>query len=383
VKASAHDAGFALDIHRESDRSVRLSVRGRVDFANVEALRRQILDRTSKLPAESRCTIDAGGIESSDAAAAALWLHLRHELEHRGHTLHMGPIDDTTRALTALIDPDRLARTPPTRHRHPHILQAVGDYVIDRLAEAGRVLQFIGRVTLTMIVSLRNPRTIRWGEVAYLIQTTGAEALPIIGLMSMLVGLVTAFSASIQLRQFGADIFIADLVGVGMTREMGPLLAAILLTGRSGSAFAAEIGTMKISDEVDALTVMGIRPLDYLVTPRIIAVMLTLPLLTLFADVCGIAGGILIAMMNLDLPPFAFLHQLQKAIDPWDVFSGVLKALVFGILIAGVGCYRGMDTRGGAIGVGRSTTASVVMGISLIVLADSIFVVLFHYLGLG
>ena len=218
-----------------------------------------------------------------------------------------------------------------------------------------------------MFWSLRHPRRVRWGEIVFLVQRSGAEALPIVALLSFLVGLTTAFSAAVQLRQFGADIFIADLVGIGMTRELGPLMAAILLTGRSGSAFAAEIGTMKISDEIDALTVMGIRPLGYLVMPRIFAVMLALPLLTLFADVCGIAGGMTIAGLSLNLTPSAFLGQLRKVVEPWDVFSGVLKSVVFGMLVAGVGCHRGMRTEGGALGVGRSTTASVVSGIFLIV----------------
>jgi phospholipid/cholesterol/gamma-HCH transport system permease protein len=185
------------------------------------------------------------------------------------------------------------------------------------------------------------------------------------------------------LRHFGDNIYIADLVGIGMTNEMGPLITAILLTGRSGSAFAAEIGTMKISDEIDALTVMGVKPIHYLIWPRLIAVMLTIPFLTLFSDLCGIFGGMVISITSLDLTPIAFINELRGAIGLWDVFSGVLKAFVFGILVAGVGCYRGLQTIGGALSVGKSTTSSVVSGITLIVIADSAFAILFHYLELA
>jgi phospholipid/cholesterol/gamma-HCH transport system permease protein len=261
-------------------------------------------------------------------------------------------------------------------------VEGLGRLVLDSLHETGETIAFVGRITLSIFWSLRHPRRVRWGEIAFLVQRSGAEALPIVTLLSLLVGLVTAFSAAVQLRQFGADIFIADLVGIGMTRELGPLMAAILLTGRSGSAFAAEIGTMRISDEIDALTVMGIRPLDYLVMPRIFAVMLALPLLSLYADLAGIAGGMAIAGLSLDLTPAAFFGQLRKVVEPWDVMSGVLKSVIFGLLVAGVGCHRGLRTEGGALGVGRSTTASVVSGIFLIVAADSVFVILFHYLGL-
>ena len=307
-------------------------------------------------------------------------------LEHdfKAHDLKWvdGPLDPTTGMLLRLAQghPDHDTSPKPPDHS---AIELFGQMVLDGWEDFKVLLTYIGTVVSTLIWSIIHPWRIRWGEVMILIQRTGAEALPIVALMSALVGLVTAFSSAIQLRTFGANIFIANLVGIGMTREMGPLMAAILLTGRSGSAFAAEIGTMKIGDEIDALTVMGIKPMHYLVLPRILAVMITLPLLTLFADVAGIVGGMIIAITSLDLTPLSFFHQLQKAIGLWDVFSGVLKAFFFGIVIAGVGCYRGMETEGGATGVGLSTTASVVSGIFLVVLVDSLFVIIFHYIGVG
>jgi len=377
------DAGFVLDVRRETEGRIAITLEGRIDFGNVDALRQRLLEEAAALPRGGECALRPGAIQSGDSAAAALWLLFRHDLEQRGLKLTLGPLDRTSQALLDLVRPERLERRSALPHRHPHILQTLGDYVLGGAGATAEVLQFIGRVALSLSGSLRHPRRVRWREVAYLVQTTGAEALPIVALMSLLIGLVTGFSSSLELRQFGADIYIADLIGFGMTREMGPILAAVLLAGRSASSFAAEIGTMRISDEVDALSVMGIRPLEYLVIPRILAAMIALPLLTLFADACGILGGMILALANLGLSPRIFLQELRTAVGPWDVFSGVLKALVFGMLIAGVGCHRGLETRGGALGVGRSTTGAVVMSIFLVVLADSVFVIVFHYLGLG
>ncbi len=358
-----------------------LSLDGTINFKNVSRLQHTLeshLDDSSY----TLVKIDFAECKAKDSSLSGLLRSLQHTAKRNNINLEFKSIDLTTQTLLDLSGPEKPEASTLLGPKLGFV-ERIGDYLLHHHFEMSGMLQFIGRVTISMIWSMRHPQKIRWGEVITLVQRTGAEALPIVALMSALVGLVIAFSSAIQLRQFGANIFIANLIGIGVTRELGPLIAAILLTGRSGSAFAAEIGTMKISDEVDALTVMGVKPLDYLVMPRILAVMLTLPLLTLFADVFGIIGGIVIAIASLDLTPMAFLQQLGKAIGVWDVFSGVMKSFFFGILIAGVGCYRGMATHGGALGVGTSTTASVVSGIFLIVVADSVFVVLFHYLGIG
>lgn len=361
---------------------VRVVLAGRVGFDNVDRLRHTILDELARLPKSAAVQFDLADVDVADSSAAGLLMRLQHDVEEHDLTWTPGPLDPTTRTLLDLVE-GHPAHDRVLIDSRVNLMEAFGTMVLEGWADFKVLLAFIGRVVISLFWSLVHPLKIRWGEVVTLVQRTGAEALPIVALLSTLIGLVTAFSSAIQLRAFGANIFIADLVGIGMTREMGPLLAAILLTGRSGSAFAAEIGTMKISDEVDALTVMGVKPLDYLVMPRILAVMLTLPLLALFSDVFGILGGMIIGIASLDLTPISFMHQLQKAIGVWDVFSGVLKAFFFGILVAGTGCFRGMETGGGALGVGRSTTSSVVTGIFLIVLADSLFVIIFHYLGVG
>jgi len=193
------------------------------------------------------------------------------------------------------------------------------------------------------------------------------------------MGLITAFQAAVQLRQFGADIYIADLVGLSITRELGPLMTAIIAAGRSGAAFAAEIGTMKVSEEVDALTTMGLDRTRFLVTPKVLALLFMLPCLTLYADVVGILGGLAVASGGFDIPIVVYLRQTAFAMSAWDVFSGLLKSVAFALLIAGVGCLRGFQAQTGAASVGRITTSAIVAGIFLIIVTDAIFTVLFHY----
>lgn len=405
TKAKDTSPTFAVEASVDSDGSSRISLSGRVSYANLEGVRAKILaeltsggakekaeetaarrESAGEVPEgapRSRLTLDLDRVESEDSSTVALVLALRENCRDRGIDLRLGRFDRTGSALASLVDLDRVAAPLPAHGRQIDGVTAVGEMALRQTTELAAMVRFVGRLTLGLGRGLRRPGKIRWAEVALFVQRTGVDALPIVGLMSLLVGLVTAFSSAIQLRQFGANIFIANLIGIGMTREMGPLLAAILLTGRSGSAFAAEIGTMKISEEIDALTVMGVRTTDYLILPRVLAVMVTLPLLALFADLCGILGGMIIAIAKLDLTPLSFMEQLRKSIGLWDVFSGLLKAFVFGILVAGTGCFRGEITRGGASGVGQSTTRAVVNGIFLIVLADSIFVVVFNALGLG
>ena len=380
---SVHESGCRIDLSRTEKGKLQVVLEGTVSLENVEIVREEVLARLTAEEPGSIVAFDLSRVEAPDSAAAGMLLHLKRTLRERGAEAEFAALDSNTGNLFSLLDPEKALRITEGDETRAPFVQRLGETTLELSFDFSRLVQFIGRVTISIVRDLSHPWRIRWSEVGKLIGRTGSDALPIVALMSMLVGLVTAFSSAIQLRQFGADIFIANLVGLGMTREMGPLMAAILLTGRSGSAFAAEIGTMKISEEIDALTVMRIPPMEYLVMPRIIAVMIALPLLTIFADLFGIFGGILVAVAGLDLSPVAFLQQLHKAIDSWDVFSGVIKAFFFGILVAGVGCFRGMETRGGALDVGRSTTSSVVSGIFLIVLADSVFVIIFHYLGLG
>jgi phospholipid/cholesterol/gamma-HCH transport system permease protein len=207
---------------------------------------------------------------------------------------------------------------------------------------------------------------------------TGADSVPIVAVMCFLVGLILAMQAAYQLEPFGATIYVADLLAVSMTREMGPMLTAIIVTGRSGSAIAAELGTMKVSEEIDALRTMGIDPIHLLVVPRTLALMVAVPCLTLIADAVGIAGGLSIAVTALKLSAVQYLKETADALVMKDLLTGLVKSLFFGLIIAQVGSYQGLRVSGGAEGVGRATTTSVVSSIFLIILADLAFTALFY-----
>lgn len=376
------ESGYKLNITGDGDDTIIIDAEGSVSFATVGPMLDEIMSAVKKFSGKE-IVFRADKVDYFDSAGAAMLLKLKRVLESRSIDFRLGESREEVSEFLRLIDFEKMSQPAQAAARaHLNFFESLGEIVMELERDIRRMILFIGKFTLSMLWNLRHPGKTRWSEVILLSQRAGADALPIVGLLSLLIGLVTAFSSAVQLRQFGANIFIADLVGIGMTRELGPLITAIILTGRSGSAFAAEIGTMQISDEIDALTVMGIKPIQYLVLPRILAVMLMMPFLTLFSDFFGILGGLIISILSLNLTMTAFLNQLSMAIDLWDVFSGVLKAFVFGILVAGVGCYRGLETRGGALSVGKSTTSSVVSGIFLIVAADSAFAILFHYLGL-
>ena len=238
---------------------------------------------------------------------------------------------------------------------------------------------FIGETAAALLYALRHPGTIRWRDVWRICERVGADALPIVALISFLLGVILAFQSAIPMKKFGAEIFVADLIGLAMLRELGPLMTAILLAGRSGAAFAAEIGTMTVNQEVDALTTMGLDPVRFLVTPRIIAALLMTPLLTLFADLISLVGGAM-TLQSFSIPWVTFVHEVESIVDFADFMAGFVKSFVFAILIAGIGCLRGLQTAAGASAVGDAATRAVVSGIILLVVVDGVFAVIYFVL---
>jgi len=246
------------------------------------------------------------------------------------------------------------------------------------LAAAGRLLiQVAARLASAPFTAKGFRRSVTCRQMVRI----GVESIPIVFLIAFSVGMIVALQAATQLRRVGAVIYVADLVGVSLTRELGPLMTAIILAGRSGSAIAAELGTMKVSEEVDALVAMGLDPVEFLALPRIMAMAIMLPCLTTLADVVGILGGVIVAWASLGIPVANYLEQTLNALQLKDLFSGLLKSWVFAGIIAGVGCYQGFKVEGGAEGVGRRTTASVVTSIFLIIAADLVFTLIFYVLG--
>jgi phospholipid/cholesterol/gamma-HCH transport system permease protein len=240
----------------------------------------------------------------------------------------------------------------------------------------------VGENILGFVSLIRRPRKFRWGDCLDQMQQCGAMAVPIVSLISILVGLTLAYQAAVELRQFGADIYVADLVGYSVVREMGPLMVAVILAGRTGAAFAATLGNMSANEEIDALQTLGISPVQFLVLPRIIALGVMMPLLTLYADAVGAFGGMVAASAILHIPPSAYWIEMQTSLEIHDIGTGLSKALVFGLLIGVAGCMCGLRADRSAAGVGRAATSAVVISILLIVIADAAGAVLFNLLGI-
>lgn len=244
------------------------------------------------------------------------------------------------------------------------------------------LLSLIGDIVRSSFKLLYSIRSIRWADFPEQFMLIGVNALPISLLIVFLIGLITGYQGALQLKEFGADIFIADLISISITRELGPLMVAIIVAGRSGSAFAAEIGTMKVSEEIDALKVMGFNVVDFIVMPRLIAIILAMPMIVILADLVGILGGLLASLATLDITSVAYFNRMQIALGIDDVVSGLIKSCVFGLIIVVIGCFRGFQVSGGAESVGRYTTSSVVTSIFNIILIDALFTLLFPILGI-
>jgi phospholipid/cholesterol/gamma-HCH transport system permease protein len=265
--------------------------------------------------------------------------------------------------------------------RSRDFLTMVGLAAEDVWAKTKEIATFVGECVISAISLVKKPRKFRWRDCLDEMQQCGAMALPIVSLISLLIGIIMAYQSAVLMRQFGADIYVADAVGLVMVREMGAMMTAIILAGRTGAAFAATLGNMKTGEEIDALQTLGIRPVDFLVMPRLVALGVMMPLLALYANGLGIFGGMLVSRGLLNIPPAAYWVEMQTAVDMSDIVTGLIKASAFGVLVGLAGCHRGLRAERSAAGVGRATTSAVVMGLLLIIVADAIFAVMFNIFG--
>jgi len=266
--------------------------------------------------------------------------------------------------------------------KHKKFLEQVGESVMAALANGRELLTFTGELALSCGRFLRRKATYRRSDVVQYMQEAGAEAFPIVSLITFLIGMILAFVGVMQLRLFGAGIYTADLVALAMVREMSALMIGILMAGRSGAAYAAQIGTMKVNEEIDALTTLGINPIDFLVTPRVFALILMMPLLTLYGSLMGIIGGGVVGIALLDVTVPQYVSQTINAVGLNSLFGGLFKSIVYGILVALAGCQQGMACGNSALAVGQCTTKAVVMGIVLIVISASILTIIYINLGI-
>ena len=344
-----------------------------------------IVEKIHAIPTSTKLNIIADGsrVEALDMSGAWVMQSLLSRLQGQGNRITLtGFKPEFAERLKVVTDEFSLHANAQSNVeiKLPAALEHLGMSVTTTLIEAKDLLSFVGEVSFVLVASLANPSRIRWRPILFNIREAGLNAIPIVGILAFLLGVVVAYQSADQLRQYGANIFVVDLIGISMLREFAPLIAAIIIAGRSGSAYAAQIGTMSVTEEIDAMRILGIAPMEMLVLPKLIGLAISLPLLTVWADMLGIFGGMLTARAQLDVSLFDFIGRLVKAVEMTTYTVGLGKAFVFAFIITMIGCFQGFRTKGGADNVGRQTTRSVVQSIFLVIVADALFSILFSIL---
>ena len=368
-----------ISVSGEKGGDILLSLSGRLTLENLEMVDRELRSQLAGL-APASLTVDLAGVDFLDSAGALVLVLL--EKGDGSRTIPQRFVNVTPQAERIIALLKRLDLN--SRHlksvEHFSIFEYAGEATFYIIRGFRHIMTFFGELLVAPFHAVRHPRLVRWDAVFVQMKRVGVDGLPIVGLISMRVGVVMAFMSALQLKQFGADIYVASLVGVAIVKELGPMMTAIIVAGRSGSAFAAEIGTMMINQEVDALVTMGLNPVRYLAFPKVLAAILVVPLLTMYSFIFGIGGGMLVGVLGLDLTVFTYVQQTLKAISTFEVVSSLFKSAVFAALIAGIGCQRGFQARGGAEAVGSMATSAVVSAIFLVIVADSAFAIVLHYI---
>jgi phospholipid/cholesterol/gamma-HCH transport system permease protein len=378
ASAAEPEAWFKLD--REGR---KLAVGGAWTIAESARLDRELSGL--ELGGGGDIAIDGSKISRLDSAGAWLLLRTRKALEAAGAKVSSFNLPELYEPLLKSLDQERKAE--PIRSRIPHGFRGrlfrIGRAVMHAYGQSISMLGYLGRVTVETGEAIAKPKhKFRIAAMFHQVEETGINALPIVGLLAFLIGVVLAYQGADQLKRFGAEIFTINLLGVGVLREIGGLITAIIVAGRSGSAFTAQIGTMRVNEEIDAMQTMGLNTVDTLVLPRIIGLVIALPLLTFYSDIMGLLGGAMMCYFQLGITIPAFLRQLNEAITVNTLLVGLIKAPVFAFVISLVGCYEGFQVERNAASVGMLTTRSVVEGIFLVIVLDAAFSIMFSVLGI-
>lgn len=359
--------------HRDGS-AYALSFSGRLTLAQIGDLPQ----RLAALSPDDGCLIDLSQVERMDTVGAFL-IH-RLKKSHNGRIT--GASDDTLRLIEQVALNDRPVKIrPDARPALARVLNDIGKSTIEALKTLFAFVGFFGHILVALFTIARNPRRFRVNSVVRQFEVVGINALGIIGLMSFLIGIVIAQQGAVQLRQFGAEVFAINLIGRITLRELGVLMTAIMVAGRSGSAFAAQIGSMRLGEEIDAMRTIGVSPMEVLVVPRMLAATILMPVLGFYSSLIAIFGGGLFCWLSLDIPPATFVQRIREVVPITDIWIGLIKAPVFGALIAITGCYQGMQVKGNAEEVGLRTTAAVVQGIFMVIVLDAFFAVFFTSIG--
>ncbi|MFH1076409.1 MAG: MlaE family lipid ABC transporter permease subunit [Pseudomonadota bacterium] len=370
-----------LWIDKSHSEVIKLTIQGHLDSDSTEIIWQEAIAALATQSAVRSVVVDASGISYCDISGIALLFELCRRGQGAGNKVEILGLRQEFKQLFDLFEPGEFESYTSVTEQRESLPVEIG-MAVSKVWEDMRLLVcFVGELTIALMRVIAAPRRLRWKDLITAVEQAGVNALPIVALISFLVGLIMAFQAVIPMRQFGAEIFVADLIALTMLRELGPLMTAIVLTGRSGSAFAAELGTMKVNEEIDALTTMGLDPVQFLVVPRVIAAIAVTPLLSVFAGVVGVLGGSIV-LLSMGYTFSSYIQEVISAATYIDMAGGLFKSIVFGWIVAAIGCLRGLQTKIGATAVGESTTRAVVTGIVLIVVIDGIFSVVYYYIGI-
>jgi phospholipid/cholesterol/gamma-HCH transport system permease protein len=374
------DAPFFIKVADRAFDELNVSLSGRISVVNAELVRKRLVETVKGQPLKN-IVIDLGAVEYFDSSAAAILIEVNRLCSELQNSLKLINVPARIQSFLDLVEFEHFKSAGILQPQlAPPLLVQIGEGALTVRRNVRDIITFIGASTTALLYDLSHPRNLMWDRIWRLIERSGSDAVPIVTILSFLMGGILAFQGALQLRKFGANIFVADLVSLSICLEMGPLLTALIVSGRSGAAYAAHIGTMQVTEEVDALRVMAIDPIRYLVSPRILAIAFALPCLTLFADLLGILGGCIVAAFSLDVTPVGYFNQVHKVLELSDVVKGLVKSFVFGIEIATIGCLKGFQVRGGAESVGNATTSAVVTSIFILTVTDAVFAVLYYYL---
>ncbi len=369
-----------MRVEQVGEGELRFVLQGRLDANSVSILWPEAMDVLAKHKPK-RLTIDAASVDYCDGTGAGFLLNLGNQQKRANADFEIQNLSAQFEQLLAIHDPGQLLFQKPKQRTLRGLTENVGKATVGMASDIKTLIVFTGELTVSLLEVILHPKRLRWKDAILMVELAGANAVGIIALMSLLLGLILAFQSAGPMARFGAQIFVIDLVAISTTKELAPLITAIILAGRTGSAFAAELGTMKVKEEIDALTTMGLEPVKFLIAPRVVAAVFVTPLLTIFSMVFAIVGGAVV-MRSLGFTMITYVNRVQSAIGLTDILGGLFKSLFFGILVASIGCLRGMQTASGAQAVGISATRAVVSGIFLILCADAIFAVLYYYLGI-
>lgn len=366
-----------FQIEQQEDNCLKIIFFGRLDMDSVATIWSSCIDTANK-HRPPLLILDFQSVDYCDGAGIALIQALQTEQKNNKRSLRIENLLPDFQNILNHIE-DIATKEQQKVLYYQNIPEQVGQITVDFLKVFYQNIAFLGAVTYQLFYAITHPKKIRWYDLWRIVDETGPQALPIIALIGFLLGLISTFQAEPSFRQFGMQIYLVRLVCLGLVREMGPLLTSVLLAGRTASSFAAEIGTMKINQEIDALKTMNLDPIRFLVVPRILATMIITPILEIFFIIFGLLGN-LVVMLSLGYSTDAFFSQINQGIMPGDYIGGLIKVFVFGLVIAGVGCLHGIKTSFGAQAVGKSTTQAVVSSLIMLVVVDGIFALIYYVL---